>query len=557
MAYDLTPLKAPRSAGGLLRTLVWLAEGPLGGLLAKKFFSDIGITALRATPISAAPASEHLLLRQARGAPDEPGERPSTPAARAHPEGFPFETVADFAAAYESKRLSPEDVAERVIEATRAQAGLSPEMRIVIAQNVDDVMAQAKASAERWARGAPLGPLDGVPVGVKDEVDQLGYPTTVGTRFLGVAPATTDSTVVARLRAAGAVLIGKLNMHEIGMGVTGLNPNLGAARNPYDPHRATGGSSSGSGAAVASGLCPIAVGADGGGSIRIPASLCGVVGLKATFGRISEHGAAPLCWSVAHVGPLAATARDAAIGYLAMAGRDAADPNTSAQPPLRLRRFEDEDLSGLRVGVYRQWFESADPGVVAACDRVLAELCRRGAKTMDITIPDLAMLRTAHLITIVSEMLAGQLPHLAKRAYALDTRLNLALASHMTSQDYVHAQRARARIDRHFATLLEEVDVFITPTTAATAPLLPKDALKSGESNLALSDQMMRFAPAANLTGLPAISCPCGYDEGGLPIGVQFMGRAWSEDLLLRLAHIVEGFTERRPAKIHTRLLDD
>ncbi len=559
MAYDLTPLKAPRSAGTLLRVLTWAAEGPLGGLLSRQFFKDLGIEAMRALEVDEALPLEHALLRPARIAEAAPSTEPVSPGPTQHPEGFPFETAADFVAAYRDGRLSPEDVVERVVAWTQASDEADPPLRAVIDQDLDAMLALARASAERYQSGQPLGPLDGVPVGVKDELDVAGYRTRVGTSFLGTRPAAQDATVVSRLRDAGALLVGKLNMHEIGMGVTGLNPHYGAARNPYDPRRATGGSSSGSAAAVGAGLCPIAVGADGGGSIRIPAALCGQVGLKATFGRISEAGAAPLCWSVAHVGPIAATARDTALAYLAMAGPDRSDANSTAQPPVDLERFGDADLTGLRVGVFRPWFEHADRDVVSTCDVVLTELATRGATVVDVTIPELAVLRTAHLVTIVSEMLASHHLHLRahRKSYGHDTRLNLALASRMTSSDYVHAQRLRARVDGHFEKALRLADVIMTPATGCTAPLLPANALRTGASDLETTDRIMRFAPAANLTGLPAISCPAGYDQDGLPVGVQFMGHAWSEGLLLRLASVVETFVERRPPQVHRHLLGD
>ncbi len=556
MSYDLVPLSAPRTQGGALALLVRLAEGRFGPLLAKKFFKDIGIEAMRAMECDEALPMEHRLLVAARRARPEASEPPTPPECSA-PAGFPMETVADFERAYASG-TSPEEVAERVLSWSEATNALEPPLRSVLAQRADDVRAQARASAERHRAGQTLGPLDGVPIGVKDELDLQGYPTTVGTRFLGKQRAEADATAVARLRAAGAVLIGKLNMHEIGLGVTGLNPHHGAARNPYDPGRATGGSSSGSAAAVGAGLCPIAVGADGGGSIRVPASLCGQVGLKATFGRISEHGAAPLCWSVAHVGPIAASARDAALAYLAMAGPDPADPNTTAQPPPTLRRFADGDLTGLRLGVFRRWFEHAEPDIVSACDRVLTRLVGRGAQVVDVTIPELSVLRSAHLVTIVSEMLASHAPHLRRHRaqYGLDTRLNLALASHMRATDYIHAQRLRARFDGHFERALSVADVLVTPATGCTAPVIPTGALRSGESDLGKTDAIMRFAPAGNLTGLPAIACPAGYDRDGLPVGIQLMGRAWDEGLLLRLAAVIEQDVERRAPKIHRRLLE-
>jgi Asp-tRNA(Asn)/Glu-tRNA(Gln) amidotransferase A subunit family amidase len=556
MAYDLKPMKAPRAAGRLLKTFVALVENPASGaLLADRLLRDAGILALRNRPTHAAPAARHPVF--AHGEPAaELGRAVDLNALAeavgdARAGGHQPETVADFAAAYRDGRLTPLQVAERAVEIARESDRRDPPMRTLIAQHRDDLMTQARASAQRFERGEPLGPFDGVPVAVKDELDQLPYPTTVGTRFLGTSPATLDAEPVARLRRAGALLIGKANMHEIGIGVTGLNPHHGAARNAYDPQHATGGSSSGSAAAVAMGLCPVAVGADGGGSIRVPAALCGQVGLKATFGRVSEHGAAELCWSVAHVGPIGATVRDVALAYAAMAGPDDKDPGSLLQPEPQLDGIGDADLSGLKVGVYTPWFEDASSDVVAACRRGVDALRKAGAKVVEITIPELEVARVAHLVTIVAEMTAAHLGHYARQrdAYGLDTRLNLALGRRMQGFDYIHAQRHRTRVWRHFAEVLEQVDVIATPTSGITAPPLPADALETGESNLEVTGAIMRFAFPGNLTGLPAISVPAGYDRNGLPVGLQLMGRAWHEHLLLRMARVVELATEReRPA---------
>ncbi|MEZ4471485.1 MAG: amidase [bacterium] len=558
MTYALVPLKAPRSQGALLRTLVRLAEGPAGAALARKFLDDIGVGALRRAEATDPPPMEHPILAAARGTHHPSTPAPALPAVR--PGAGHVETSADFAAAYRAGTRTPVDVADALLAAiARLDEGATP-LRAVVAQRPDDLQAQARASAARWAAGAPLGPLDGVPVGIKDELDQAGYATRVGTRVLPDTPAAADATVVARLRAQGALLFGKLNMHEIGMGLTGLNPHYGAVRNPYDPTRATGGSSSGPAAAVAAGLGPIAIGADGGGSIRVPAGLCGVFGLKATFGRVSEHGAFPLCWSLAHVGPLATSARDLALAYAAIAGPDAHDFGSTAQPPVDLPAFDAEnisDLKGLRVGIYRPWFEDASPAIVAACQAILDGLVARGATVVDVDLPDLDLLRTAHLVTIASEMLTGIGPwyRTQRRLFGHDVRLNLALTRRLAGADYVHAQRLRPRFDRAFQAALARCDVIITPTTGCTAPTLPAGALKTGLSDLGLADAIMRFAPAGNLTGLPGISCPAGYDADGLPIGVQLQAGPWQEARLLRLACVIEDMAPRTAPKVHARLL--
>ena len=567
MGYERAPLKAPKVAGGALKLVAKLAESSLTGPgLAKKMMRDARISIIRDLPADeACPVHPPLLAAGPEGPPPAPADWTNTDvlaAAAALPAseapGFSFETAGDFVTAYTEGRTDPEAVAERVLEATAASEKLSPAMRVFIAQRAEDVRALAKASAERYRAGAPLGPLDGVPVAVKDEIDQRPYPTTVGTRFLGKEPVSVDGEPVARLRAAGALLIGKANMHEIGIGVTGLNPHHGAARNPYDPAHATGGSSSGPAAAVAAGLCPLAVGADGGGSIRLPASLCGIVGLKATYGRVSEHGAAPLCWSVAHVGPMAATVRDCALGYAAMAGPDDKDPNTRHQPAPTLEAVADGDLTGKRIGVYRPWFEDAAPEIVAAAQQAVDQLVAAGATIVDVEIPELDLLRSVHIITIVSEMAAAQARYYDahRKDYGLDTRLNLVLARRgLRAADYVEAQRHRVRLSGHFARALEKADAIATPMTARTSPPLNEKALRTGESDLVTTEQVMRFAPAANLTGQPALSVPVGYDDSGLPMGLQLIGRPWEEHLLLRLAAVVEAAVERRAPKVHYPLL--
>ena len=564
MSYDLKPMKAPRAAGRMLRMLVAALEGPAGGrLLANKLLSDAGIAALRNKPAGCAPDMRLPVFDH--GEPCHPVDAPPADldglyatCADLLPHGsYQPETIGEFAAAYRQGSVTPVDVAERALEILADSEAKTPAMRVLIDCKRDDVMKQAQASAARYAAGTPRSVLDGVPVAVKDELDQAPYPTTVGTRFLGTAPAKHDATVVARLRTAGALLIGKANMHEIGLGVTGVNPHHGSARNPYNPHHVTGGSSSGSAAAVAMGLCPLAVGADGGGSVRVPAALCGQVGLKATFGRISEHGAAELCWSVAHIGPIASSVRDCALGYALMAGADARDTCSQMQPSPSFDGIIDHDLTGKRIGIFRPWFEDANSEVVAQCEHGLSLLTRAGATLVDVTLAELEAMRVAHLISIVSEMVAAHAQYYRdhRADYGLDVRLSLALGRQLSAADYVHAQRHRALVYRRFAKVLAEVDVIATPMTGMTAPVLPLDALATGESNLEVTGNIIRFATAANLTGLPAITVPVGYDGGGLPVGLQLIGGAWQEAMLLRLAAVVEAGSARQVPLIHYRYL--
>lgn len=555
MTYERKPLKAPRLAGNTFRAAIAAIESPIGNALRDRSLNDMGFGELRRETIDA-PTAPLPVLPIGEWWGKAPALEPIVDHAERGP-GFAFESIADFRRAYRERRTDPVQVAERVAAVIEESDRHSPPMRFLIAHQKDDLMRQAQEAKERLDRGAPLSPLDGVPVGVKDEVDMIPYPTTAGTKVHGGTRATHDAASVFRLRAAGALLFGKCNMFEIGINPLGHNPHWGACRNPYHPGHDTGGSSSGSAASVAAGLAPLSLGADGGGSIRVPASFCGVVGLKATFGRVSEHGAAPLCWSVGHLGPIGATVADTALGYAILGGRDPRDANTLRQPDVVVDDLRELSLKGLRVGVWPAWFDDADAAVVASCRGALEHLKEAGATVVDFEVEELQRLQNAHLVTIVSEMVAGQRSTLAtrRREYGLASRLVLALGERFTAADYVHAQRLRGLFTERFARVFANVDVLATPTCAMTAPAYRADALELGESDIPVIDKIMRFIRLGNFLGLPSITVPSGYDETGLPIGFMLTGRAWEEALLLRAARVVERRVERRAPRFHRRLL--
>jgi Asp-tRNA(Asn)/Glu-tRNA(Gln) amidotransferase A subunit family amidase len=545
MTYENRPMKAPRLAGNALKLAVMALEGPLGRPIAAKTLRDMGVDAFRRERVDA-PAMPWPEMPQGTwtGAPPDLDPLLDAPSAA---RGFSFTSALDLARAYREGRTDPVAVTERLIAHVEASERTSPALRILIAHDKDDAIKQARAAKQRLDAKQPRSLLDGVPVAVKDEVDMVPYPTTVGTTIFGTAPAQQDAFSVSKLRAAGALLFGKTNMHEIGINPTGVNPHHGSCRNPYGLRHDTGGSSSGVAAAVAAGIAPLGLGADGGGSIRVPASHCGVFGLKPTFGRVSERGAAHIAWSVGHLGPIGATALDVALGYALIAGRDDED----------LADVLRDDVAGIRVGVYRPWFDDCDAPVRMACNRMLAALSERGAQIVEIEIPKLHQLQLAHILTIVSEMRASQLEQIATQLgrYALNTRMIFALVDAIPVTDYVHAQRVRAQFHRDFQRLFERVDVIATPTSACTAPPLRDDMLETGESDVPLVDKIMRYVRPANFLGLPSISVPAGYDEKGLPIGFMLTGRAWEEALLLRIARNAESMIERRAPQVHWPLL--
>ncbi len=563
MPYDLNDLDVPRISGTPLKLVAALLEkNKIGSLLRRKIMNDMGFESFERAKLQDSPtyfpshpsseqnsAPSNLDLQSLAHQSAPPLDHP-----------FRFWSIVDYAQAYRNKTTTPLVVARRIIDAIAQSDSLNPPLRAISALNTEDLLQQAQESSQRFESQNPRGLLDGVPIAIKDEINQIGYPTSVGTSFLGTNEEQTDATVVTRLRKAGALLIGKANMHEIGIGVTGMNPHHGHARNPYNPECITGGSSSGSAASVAAGLCPVAIGADGGGSIRIPAGLCGVVGLKGTFGRISEFGAYPLCWSVAHVGPIAATIQDAALAYAVIAGKDPNDSLSQQQPPVRIDGLADMDLSGIRVGIFEAWFEHAEPTIVGKCREAIESLLRRGATLVAIEdIPNLNLMRIAHGITIATEMATSLETHYQNRRaeFGLDVRINLAVARHFKSSQYVKAQQVRTLAIHSFNDLFEKVDVVVTPTTGCTASKILPDAVPHGESDLSLLTKIMRYMFVANLTGIPGLSVPVGYDPNGLPIGFQLMGRPFEEHLLLRLGRAIEQDVIRQKPQVFFDILRD
>jgi Asp-tRNA(Asn)/Glu-tRNA(Gln) amidotransferase A subunit family amidase len=549
-AYNLRTLSLPRLSGAPLRLFAAaLDRAWTRRLLTGRLLTQGGIAALRENRFPEPPTFYPMHLPEATSACALP-PADARAVERAVLERFnnePFPNLVDYARAYREGRATPLSVAEAALEAmAQSDAGSRP-LRAFRMSLRDDVLAQAAASTERFRAGRPLGLLDGVPMAIKDEVDMAPYDTTVGTCFLGGAPAREDSTVVARLREAGALLLGKANMHELGINPDGFNEHFGTVRNPYNLDCHAGGSSSGSAAAVAAGLCPVSIGADGGGSIRIPAALCGLVGLKATFGRVSEAGAAPLTWTMGHLGPIGATVADVAQVYACIAGPDTRDGLSQHQPPVCMEGWDRRELSGLTLGVYRPWFEHAEPEIVEACDHLLRHLADAGATVREIVIPELDEMRIAQAVTILSEMAAAMDRHGdACLQLSASTRINLTLGRAAAATDYATAQRVRTRGLDTFRRLFAEVDAIITPATAVVAPRIPDDGLPAGWSDLGTVTELMRFAFPANLLGLPAISFPAGYTHEGLPIGMQALGRPWEEHVLLRIASTAEQFVERR-----------
>jgi len=385
---------------------------------------------------------------------------------------------------------------------------------------------------------------------VKDNYLTRDMPTTVGSTAPGLAFPMRDSAAVARLRAAGAVLIGKTRTHEFAWG--NVTPPV---RNPWNLDRVPSGSSGGSGAAVAAGLCLGALGSDTGGSIRMPAAVCNLVGLKPTFGRVSRDGVVPHSWSLDHAGPLTRTVADAASMLQVLAGYDPADPACANRPVPDYAQALGQPVSGLTIGVCRNhFFERNQADVERAVEQAIADLAAGGARVVDLTIPLLEYgLGAIFAIELASStayhdvsLRAGRTPH-----YQPDVRTLVEMGRLVTAPDYLKAEQYRTRLMEEFRRVLERVDVIVGPTTPITAWKIGEWTVEVGgqpESVLAAS---WRFTYPYNLTGLPAISVPCGFDREGLPIGLQIAGRPFDEMTVLRVAHAYErshDWKDRRPA---------
>ncbi|MDO8615235.1 MAG: amidase [Dehalococcoidia bacterium] len=438
------------------------------------------------------------------------------------------------------RKLSPVELTEACLQRIEAVDG---RLNAFITVMAEEALAAARDASDEIARGGYRGPLHGIPLALKDIFGLAGARLTAGSKILRDNVSQDDSDAAARLKAAGAVILGKLNLHEFAFGATGVNPHFGPVRNPWDTQRITGGSSSGAGAAVAAGECMAALGTDTGGSIRIPASLCGVVGLKPTYGRVSRRGVLPLSWSLDHVGPLARTVEDAAIVLQAIAGRDPLDDSSSAEPVPDYAAALAGGVRGLRVGVPREFFYDAlDAGVEEAVRKAVAVLEGLGAEVREVSLPYIQEIPGAVTAIMLPEALAYHQRWMAERPddYGDDVRYRLELGAAFTAVQYIQAQRLRElAVGAWRRQVFDRVDLLATPATPVTAP-----PIAEGELQATLG--LIRMTNPINLLGLPAVSLPCGFSETALPIGLQLIARWFEEPMLLRAAHAYEGATAWR-----------
>jgi len=546
-------LKPPaRLAGRALAAARIAAEAPGTAAVVREILKrSLGIDALARLPHEARTRPLPCETRPTQARP--PRLRPDAGLAPAAPRAGLW-TAAAYQSAFREGRATPTQVAERALAAMDALRDRRPTLNILAAADPSMTRVLAQEATARHAAGAPIGPLDGVPILVKDELHVAGLPSRHGSRCSPAAPRPRDATAVARLRAAGAVILGKTVMTEWGMSPLGANVNAAMPHNPHRPDRAAGGSSTGSAVGVALGLAPLALGTDGGGSVRTPASLCGVFGLKPTYGRVSQTGGL-IGGSVTHVGPIGASVADL-VTFLDVAASDpdAADPLTAWAPRVEASFGAQigAGVRGLRVGVIEAEWQDASPAIAAACREALRALEQAGAVLVPVEVPLARHAPAIGYLTIGPEVLADHLQDWLERRPLMtdDLRLSMAALSGITAVEQLDAQRLRARLRQEVATALGQVDLLALPTLAGGAPRFTEEDARRSFSDPGATDELCRFAFLGNLTGLPAASAPVGVDGEGVPIGLQLMGDAWDEaTVLAAVAHLerTEVAAARRP----------
>jgi aspartyl-tRNA(Asn)/glutamyl-tRNA(Gln) amidotransferase subunit A len=468
------------------------------------------------------------------------------------PEDLHWLSVAELSDLIRSRQVSPLEVTEAYL--TRIDQ-LNPRLNAYITVMADGAVEAARRAEAEITSGTYRGPLHGVPLGIKDLLDVAGVPNTMGSSILRDNLPATDATAVAKLADQGAIIVGKHNLHEFAFGITSENPHYGVVRNPWNTDRVPGGSSGGTAAAVAAGLCVAGLGSDTGASIRAPAAWCGVVGLKPTYGRVSRAGALPLAWSLDHIGPIARTVRDCAIIMQAIAGHDALDPGSSAEAVPDFTSDLDRPLHGLRVGVPRDYFfEVIEPevdGIVRAAVQVLESL---GASVREVSLPHVTHAQVAGNVIMSSEAATWHATWLRERPgdYGADVLARIRGGLLVRATEYLASQQMRTLIQRDFAEAFAEVDVVVGPTVPIVAPPIGRTTEPGGALNMAPRSIANRATVPCNLTGMPAISVPCGFADDGMPVGLQIMGAAFAEPLVLRVAAAYEAATPwhtMRPAQ--------
>ncbi|MGI2326921.1 amidase [Planococcus sp. YIM B11945] len=442
-----------------------------------------------------------------------------------------FLNASQLAPMIEKKELSPVELTDHLFARIDK---MNPNLNAYITILHEEARGQAKQAEENIMKGGYKGPLHGIPVAIKDNYQTSGIRTTAGAKLFADFIPVEQSTAVNKLQKAGGIMLGKLHMHQLGGGLTGNNPDFGVSRNPWNPTYITGGSSSGSAAALAAGMATTATGTDTFGSIRIPAAMSGVYGLKPTFGLISTYGILPTAFSLDHAGPMARSVSDLALMLNAMAGYDPLDPNSLNVKVPDYAKGLNEEIADVKIGIPTFYLEGLAPDIEKLFNKAIAKLEKLGAHIKQMDIPELALgAFSGHVITS-AEAAAYNYESLKSKPelYPQDVRVLLSAGALSSAAQYVRAQQARRVLAQAIKKALKEVDVLLGPASPITTPKISE---VWSMQNMEVVKACLPFMAPANLAGIPSLAVPMGHDSNGLPAGMQFMGNHMCESLLLRV----------------------
>ena len=465
-------------------------------------------------------------------------------------------TISEIAPMIQAREVSPVDLTEAALaEAERRQPTLNSFIYIMHEQ----AMAQAEQAEEALSRGEYLGPLHGIPIGIKDNIATGGITTTVGSKVLKDHVPDEDAEVVRRCKQAGAIILGKENLEEFAAGATSNNPHYGAVHNPWGLDHIPGGSSGGGGANVAAGVTFASLGTDLGGSVRLPGAFCGVVGLKQTFGRVSQRGLLVTSFNGDHIGPMTRSVRDSALVLQAIAGYDPLDPSTVPVPVDDYALVLERGAHGLTMGIpSNYYFDMLDPEVEAAVRRAIAALEELGIASREVSVPSMQYAGALRFSSMADSVVTHE-PLIAsnREDYSPDTLYRTLAGQFVLGRDYSKAMKVQRIIKEEHARVLQDVDFLVTPTTPLPAPRIDADTIMIGDERQKVrgpgSGLISRNTSPMNATGFPAITVPCGFSAAGLPIGLQFIGRPWEESTLFRIGQAYEDVS---PSRGHWPVLD-
>ena len=460
-------------------------------------------------------------------------------------------TISEMAPKIRSGEVSPVELTEAALaQADRLQPALNSFITILR----DQAMDQAREQEAALSRGEYLGPLQGIPIGIKDNIATAGIRTTVGTKVLSGNVPEEDAEVVRRCKEVGAIILGKENLEEFAAGATSNNPHFGPVHNPWGLEHIPGGSSGGGGANVASGVTFASLGTDLGGSVRLPGTFCGVVGLKQTFGRVSQRGLLVTSFNGDHIGPMTRSVSDSALVLQALAGYDPLDPSTVPVPVPDYSAALAGNLQGMKMGIPSNYFfDLVDSEVEAAVRLAIEALQELGVETREVSLPSMEYSGAMRFSSMADSVVTHE-PYIASKRedYGPDTLYRTLAGQFVLGRDYSKALKVQRIIQEEHARVLQEVDFLVTPTAPVAAPRIDAKYINLGGEEHRVrgpgSGVISRNTSPENATGLPAITVPCGFNQAGLPIGVQFIGRAFDESTLFRVA---QGYEAVSPSRGH------